>query len=89
MRPERRLVELMRHASYGNQVCVISENGPNTHMNVDSGIIYFRSYLTTGLRSLRVDTVWFMEYPVGAEVFKLGCDMVRLSDNPLVLRGTL
>jgi hypothetical protein len=87
MKPERRLIELMRDAQGGRRVCVIGDGLPNTHVDTWKGIIFFRNHITNFLMTLRVDTVWFMDYPVPEEVELLGCHMTSLSKDPRILKG--
>ena len=87
MKPERRLIELMRDAQGGRRVAVIGEDLPNTHVDVWKGIIFFRGHIEQSLKTLRVDTVWFMDYPVPKEVERLGCEMTCLSLEPRIIKG--
>lgn len=87
MKPERRLIDLMRYANLGYRVTVIGESVPQAHIDVGKGIIFFRNYDESGLMSIRVDTVWFMEYPVPEEVEGLGIHMTWLSKEPRIIKG--
>jgi len=87
MKPEMRLIDLMRYASLGHRVAIIGENTPSTLVEVGDGTIFFRNYNLSGLRSIRVDTVWFMEYPVPEEVERLGCHMIRISPESRIIKG--
>lgn len=88
MKPEKRIIDLMRYASLGYKVAIIGENMPCTHVEVGDGIIYFRNHQKSQLMSIRVDTVWFMEYPVPEEVERLGLHMTWLSTESRVIKGT-
>ena len=90
MKPEQRLIDLMRYASQGHSVCVIGENLPSTLVvcsNYGKGTIFFRNYDLSGLKMIRVDTVWFMDYPVPEEVEQWGRHMTCMSNEPRVIRG--
>jgi hypothetical protein len=90
MKPEMRLIDLMRYASLGNKVCVIGESLPSTLVEVGrfrAGTIFFRNYDKSGLLMIRVDTIWFMEYPVPAEVERLCFHMTHLSMSPRIIKG--
>ncbi len=90
MKPEIRLIDLMLYASQGGSVCVIGKNLPSTLVtvaNYEKGIIFFRNYNLSELKMTRVDTVWFMEYPVPEEVERFGRNMTCTSDNPRIIRG--
>ena len=87
MKPERRLIELMRDAQGGRRVAVIGENLPNTHVDTWKGTIFFRNYIEQFLKTLRVDTIWFFDYPVPEEVERLGIKMTCLSEEPRVIKG--
>jgi hypothetical protein len=67
-------------------VAVIGENLPNTHVDVWKGIIFFRCHIEQFLKTLRVDTVWFMDDPPD-EVERLGRRMTCISLNPRIIKG--
>ena len=90
MKPEMRLLDLMRYASQGHSVCVIGKDLPSTMVvcsNYQKGPIFFRNYDTSGLLAIRVDTVWFMEDPVPEEVAQRGRHLTCMSDGPRVIWG--
>ncbi len=87
MKPEMRLIDLMRYANLGNKVAVIGEGLPNTQVQIGFGNIFFRNYDRSGLLSIRVDTVWFMDYPVPEEVERLGRNLTHLSKTPRIFKG--
>ena len=87
MKPERQLIDLMRYASLGHNVAIISVNSPNTTVNVGRGTMFFRCHARSGLLTIRVDTVWFMDYPVSEEVERLGIHLTRLSKEPRIIKG--
>jgi hypothetical protein len=86
MNPARRLIDVLREAK-GRRVVVIGEDLPNTHVDVIGGTIFFRNYIEQFLKTLRVDTVWFMEYPPPPKVEELGRQMTCLSKAPRILKG--
>ena len=90
MKPEIRLLDLMRYASQGHSVCVIGENMPSTLVvcsNYGKGTIFFRNYNISALLMIRVDTVWFMDYPVPEEVEQRGRHLTCVSDKPRIIKG--
>ena len=90
MKPEMRLIDLMRYASQGHSVCVIGENLPSTLVtvaNYGKGTIFFRNYDISALLSIRVDTVWFMDYPVPEEVEQRGRHLTSVSLEPRIIKG--
>lgn len=50
--------------------------------------MFFRCHsVVGGLLAIRVDTVWFMEYPPPEEVERLGIHMTWLSKEPRIIKG--
>ncbi len=89
MRPIlNRLIELMLEAEIGGKIAVIGEDIPNTCLKVGFGTIYFRGFALSGLKTIRVDTVWFIESQVPKEVELVGRTMTRLSKEPRIFKGS-
>ncbi len=87
MKPEMRLIDLIMHAKRGHQVVVIGEGIPSAQIQVGFGTILFRNYDKSGLLAIRVDTVWFMEYPVPEEVERLCRNLTWTSKTPRMIKG--
>lgn len=79
-----RLIELMRSTSRGRDVVVVGENLPCTMFHVGASRLFFRNYRKSGLLSIRVDTVWFID-KAPKDVRQLCIGLVSLSKNPEVI----
>ena len=92
MNPASRLIDVLRESQgssrkAGRRVCVVGKDLPNTHVDVVGGTIFFRNYIEQCLKTLRVDTVWFMDDQVPEKVEAIGRQMTCLSKAPKILKG--
>jgi len=81
-----RLIDLMKKASRGAKVAIIGKYMPDTCFEVGRGVIFFRKHRETGLRTIRVDIVWFVD-PPPQRVRELGEQMLCFSKDPIILES--
>jgi hypothetical protein len=79
-------INLMDDAFNGANILIVGSKLRSRTISVGRGMVHFRNHNPSGLKSVPVDIVWFVEYPP-YEVERLCRERTRASRNPVFLCG--